>query len=107
MVGAILALLFLGVWAFCLIDAATTPREAVRLLPKLAWVIVVVLLWVPGAVLWLLLGRPRREYAVADVAPRADTSPRADQPRVLGPEDAPDFEERMRRVMRPRPEDER
>ena len=43
-----------------------------------------------GAVAWLLLGRPQREYVPADTKRRR---------RVLGPEDAPDFEERIRRAM--------
>ena len=55
--------------------------------------------------LWLVLGRPRKEYVAADVRPR-----HADRPRVIGPEDAPDFEERLQRGLRmqqDRPPDDR
>ena len=81
-----------GVWAFAVFDAITADPREVRRLPKFAWVVLVLLLSDLGAVAWLVLGRPRRQEVAAD-APR--------RPRVLGPEDAPDFEERIRRVMRP------
>jgi hypothetical protein len=92
---AVFGLLVLALWAYCLIDALTTPRGAARHLPKLVWVLVIVVASVPGAVAWLVLGRPRREHVVADVS-RGGGS----QPRVMGPEDAPDFEERLQRGLR-------
>ena len=104
MAGALLAFLLLALWLFCLLDAITTPKEAVRSLPKLAWIVIMVLVTIPGAVLWLVLGRPRKEYVAADARPRT-----SDRPRVIGPEDAPDFEERLQRGLRlqqDRPPDE-
>ena len=95
MAGAVLALLLLALWLFSLLDAVTSPKESVRILPKLVWVIVIVVGSVPGAVLWLFLGRPRKEYVAAEVAPS-----HPDRPRVIGPEDAPDFEERLQRGLR-------
>jgi hypothetical protein len=52
------ALLTAGIWIPCLLDVATTPRYEVRTLSKAAWLAVVALLWIFGAVAWLLLGRP-------------------------------------------------
>ena len=104
MPAAIVSFLFLAFWAFCLFDALTAPRAAVRTLPKLVWVLIVVFGLIPGAVLWLVLGRPRKQYVAAD----AITS-RSSRPRVIGPEDAPDFEERLQRGLRlqqERPPDE-
>ena len=95
MAEAVLALLVLAFWAYCLFDALTTARGEARHLPKLIWVLVIVVASLPGAVAWLLFGRPRREYVAAD----ARLGSRS-QPRVVGPEDAPDFEERLQRGLR-------
>jgi Phospholipase_D-nuclease N-terminal len=51
-------LLLLGLWLFCLIDAITTPDGTQRNLPKIAWVLIVLLLADIGSVLWLVAGRP-------------------------------------------------
>src|SRR4051794_15084855 len=91
----VVAFLALALWAFCLFDAITSPRAGVRLLPKVVWVIAIVVGSLPGAVLWLLFGRPKREYVPVDV-----TRGRSSPARVLGPEDAPDFEERLQRGLR-------
>jgi len=91
----VIAFLALAVWAFSLVDAITSRRTEVRTLPKLVWVLVIVIGSLPGALLWLVLGRPRREYVPAEVAPGPSGASR-----VLGPEDAPDFEERLQRGLR-------
>ena len=44
-------------WIFCIIDVITTPADQVRNLPKLVWVLVVVLLADIGSVAWLVAGR--------------------------------------------------
>ena len=95
MAEAVLALLVLAFWAYCLLDALTTPRGESRHLPKLVWVLLIVLASLPGAIGWLVLGRPRRQFVAADA--RAGSRP---HPRVVGPEDAPDFEERLQRGLR-------
>jgi hypothetical protein len=56
-VGGLLSLLVIGLWVFCVIDALTTPEEAVRNLPKLAWVFIVLIPPV-GPIAWLIGGRP-------------------------------------------------
>ena len=91
MLDVVVTLALVGLWAFSLFDAVTSDPTRVRRLPKLVWIVLVVLLPDVGAVAWLLLGRPQREYVPADTKRRR---------RVLGPEDAPDFEERIRRGMR-------
>ncbi|MGH8836454.1 MAG: PLDc N-terminal domain-containing protein [Actinomycetes bacterium] len=47
--------LFLGIWLFALIDCVMTPEREVRNLPKIAWIAVIVLTLVIGAVCWLFL----------------------------------------------------
>jgi Phospholipase_D-nuclease N-terminal len=52
------ALLFILLWIFCIIDVITTPDGAHRNLPKLAWLILVILLMDVGSIAWLLAGKP-------------------------------------------------
>ncbi|WP_239372988.1 PLD nuclease N-terminal domain-containing protein [Frankia sp. Cj5] len=65
MVGLVLTLVVLGFWVYAIVDAAVTPAASVRTLPKLAWIVIIVLFEVVGAVAWFLLGRPRRGAGAA------------------------------------------
>ena len=56
--GVLLALVGVAFWLYCLIDLLLTPSENCRYLPKLAWVVVVALVFGFGGLAWLLLGRP-------------------------------------------------
>jgi hypothetical protein len=47
---------------FCVVDVVTSPREAVRTLPKPLWLLVV-LPPLLGPAAWFLAGRPRRGAA--------------------------------------------
>jgi hypothetical protein len=58
--GGVFLLALLALWLFALVDVITTPAAACRNLPKLLWIVLVVLLPDLGSILWLLLGRPRR-----------------------------------------------
>ncbi|MEV6983809.1 PLDc N-terminal domain-containing protein [Sphaerisporangium sp. NPDC051017] len=88
MPSVLLGLALLAFWLYCLFDVITTPEEDVRNLPKLLWVLIVVLLADIGGLLWLLLGRPLREQAVRRrVARPGDHRP----PVARGPDDDPDF----------------
>ncbi len=55
--GGALGLVMIALWLFCIIDAITTPASSVRNLPKLAWVMIVILLVDIGSVAWLVAGR--------------------------------------------------
>lgn len=46
-----------GVWLFCVIDAITCDPSRCRNLPKAVWVLIVLLLFDLGALLWLVAGR--------------------------------------------------
>ncbi len=112
--GGILVLAALAVWLYCLLDAITTDRARVRLLPKGLWVAAVLLLFVAGALAWLAWGRPRGPgpRRRPGVAPRLGTSVRTSWPaarprsRASGPsrrpgppapDDDPDFLARLDR----------
>lgn len=52
--GAILAVAF---YIYCFIDVLRTPSGTTRMLPKVVWLLVVLLLPLLGGVLWLVFGR--------------------------------------------------
>lgn len=76
---------------YSLFDVIAQPKTRVRLLPKFVWV-PVVLIPVLGPIAWLALGRPRF----------ARPSGSSRNPRVLGPDDDPDFLWKIDRRKRPR-----
>ncbi|MFD6390112.1 PLD nuclease N-terminal domain-containing protein [Nocardia sp. NPDC055029] len=55
---AVLGFLTLALWVYCLVDIVTSPDDGIRHLPKMGWVLVVVLVPTIGALLWLFAGRP-------------------------------------------------
>jgi hypothetical protein len=59
LVGALFALVTIGVVVPCLIDVAVAPDLEVRGLAKQWWVLLIVFGSVLGAAAWLVLGRPR------------------------------------------------
>ena len=52
-----LALIAFAVWVFCIIDVITTPDGECRNLPKLAWLLLVIILVDVGSIAWLVAGR--------------------------------------------------
>lgn len=47
----------LALWLFCLFDVITTDASRCRHLPKMVWVLIVLLLSDIGSILWLVAGR--------------------------------------------------
>ena len=87
--GGLLSIALFGFWVYCIIDVAMSEAAQVRNLPKWAWLVIVVLLWVLGGVLWWVIGRPhrtgdageRRERLPARPSlPRRNRAPQADKP---------------------------
>ena len=54
----VFGLVAFGVWIFCIIDVITQPEAGIRNLPKLVWLLIVVLLADIGSIAWLVAGRP-------------------------------------------------
>ena len=83
--GGLIGFLLIALWIYCIFDVISTEEVLVRSLPKMAWLIIVIILPDIGSIAWLALGRP----VFAGWRP-GDTSGRQTR-RVVGPEDRPDF----------------
>lgn len=53
-------LVTLGLWIFCLVDVIVTDEASCRNLPKLPWLLLVLLIPLVGSIVWLIAGRPQR-----------------------------------------------
>lgn len=53
-----LGLVLFALWLFCIIDVITTDELAIRYLPKLVWLLIVLLLPDIGSIAWLIAGHP-------------------------------------------------
>ena len=101
-------LIFVGLWIFCIIDVITTPESRCRNLPKIAWLLIVILLVDVGSIAWLVarphLGRPTGQIDVR--APRhrhqAEASNPDDDEEFLAGLRARAEEQRRRARERPR-----
>lgn len=87
----------LALLIYALADCFQTPRHRVRVMPKVAWIFVILLVPLLGAGLWLAFGRLKQPKK------RPDTGPTA-------PDDDPEFLRQVeirRRQMQRREEEER
>jgi hypothetical protein len=87
------ALIELTLLIYCLIDAIQTPESEMRNLPKVAWIVLVLLVPVIGPVAWLLAGRPTRNSTPSKSQRQRweDQQRNRDRRRPRGPDDDPDF----------------
>jgi lysylphosphatidylglycerol synthetase-like protein (DUF2156 family) len=74
-----LAVAVLVIFVYGLVDVIRTDGRLTRGISKPAWIVVMIVLPVIGAILWLLIGRPR------------GTSPQQSQRHPTAPDDDPDF----------------
>lgn len=54
------AVLEIGLLVYCLVDCLQTDAMLVRNLPKLGWVVLIIVLPLIGGIAWLVAGRPER-----------------------------------------------
>ena len=57
-VEVVFGLVVFALWVFCLIEVIGSDEGAVRHLPKLGWVVIVLLFPLAGSLAWLVAGRP-------------------------------------------------
>ncbi|MEU3755802.1 PLDc N-terminal domain-containing protein [Streptomyces olivoreticuli] len=86
------SLLVLGLWIYAFIDCLNTPEDEVRGLPKIGWVIVILLFGgvLVGPVAWVIAGRRRG-------VERPRTGGREGGQRWVAPDDNPEFLRSLRR----------
>jgi hypothetical protein len=84
----VIAFIVFAFWIWAIVDVITTDADLVRNLPKGVWLIIVILLFDLGAILWLLLGRPMNKHWRPATGIERTGPPR----RAIGPEDSPRFE---------------
>src|SRR4051794_25847071 len=80
-------LLVLALWIYAFVDCLNTPEEEVRALPKVAWVIVILLFGevLVGPVAWLVAGKvrgARAQWVAPDDNPEFLKSLDKDEPRA-------------------------
>ena len=83
--GGVFGLAAFLLWVYCVFDVIAADSSAVRNLPKMTWLFIVVLTNAVGAVAWLVLGRPE------NLSFRPGSGDYRASRRPIGPEDAPDF----------------
>ena len=90
-------LLVVALWIFCLVDVIVSKEDECRNLPKLLWLLIVLMLPDVGSVLWLIAGRPKglrqswQQRTPRTMAPR---------PRMAPPGANPDDDEEFLRSIR-------
>ncbi|MEU2777158.1 PLD nuclease N-terminal domain-containing protein [Streptomyces sp. NPDC007162] len=80
-------LLVLALWIYAFVDCLNTPEDEVRVLPKLAWVLVILVFGevLVGPVAWLVAGKtrqPRERWVAPDDNPEFLKSLKTDDPRT-------------------------
>jgi hypothetical protein len=124
--GALFALFMMGFWLYCLTDAILTPAGEFRGMPKPAWIAVITVTFIGGAVAWLIVREPlcspasslaspphrddaggrylrRRRWTDADDAVARHPAGRARTPATTaprGPDDDPEFLRALDRAIR-------
>lgn len=89
-----LGVIAIGVWIFCIIDVITTPEDQVRNLPKLLWLVIVILLMDIGSIAWLFAGRPWSAKAQAKRGASVDSgwgTPTRAPAKASNPDDDEEF----------------
>jgi hypothetical protein len=102
-------LVLLAVWLFCIIDVITTPESQIRNLPKLAWLLIVIVLVDLGSIAWLVAGRNwagSTGDGLAYKGNRGTEFPEYDRPGRFRPSN-PDDDEAFLRQLRDRAEQQR
>ncbi len=107
-----LGLFMLGLWLFCIFDVITSDPADCRHLPKMVWLLLVIVLPDIGSIAWLVAGRNWNAAGGAANLPyrgnrgTAATFPEYDRPGRFRPSN-PDDDEAFLRQLRERAEQQR
>jgi hypothetical protein len=73
--GALFALFMTGFWLYCLTDAILTPGPECRGLPKSAWIVIITVTFIGGAVAWLIVRQPAHGSSSRPLTPTTRWDP--------------------------------
>lgn len=97
----------LALWVYCLVEVISTPEREIRNLPKVLWLLLVLLFPLVGSIAWLVAGRPETGGPRYSAYERAQPAyPEYDRPGRAAPADPAKDEEFLRQV-RARAEEQR
>jgi hypothetical protein len=98
-------LVTLALWIFCLVEVIGTDEGAIRNLPKVGWLLIVLLFPFAGSVAWLAAGRPvaARRSPYERQVPQYPEYDRPGRAAAVSPED----DEAFLRQVRERAEEQR
>jgi hypothetical protein len=103
----LLGFVTLGLWIFCLVDVITTEESSCRNLPKMLWLLLVLLVPLVGSIVWLVAGRPQQTARAAGRYERTTPAfPEYDRPGRFAAT-SPDDDEEFLRKCRERAEAQR
>jgi len=101
-----LAVVELVLLVYCVLNVITTPEAEVRNLPKLLWLLLVVVLPIVGGIAWLVAGRPQGPRSSLPYKGNRGVPPEPDRPgRATAV--SPDDDEAFLRSLRERAEQQR
>ncbi|RVW04992.1 PLD nuclease N-terminal domain-containing protein [Rhodococcus spongiicola] len=75
-----LGLIVMILWIVCLVDVIVADEHAVRNLPKVGWIFVVLLVPLLGPALWIVVGRPDHGFAPRRPVAPPSAFPEYDRP---------------------------
>jgi hypothetical protein len=88
MLRVLVPLVLLGLTVYTFVDCLQTAEAEQRHLPKLLWMLVILLLPAVGPIAWLVAGRPGSPINATPPPSHSGRAPR-------GPDDDPDFLRRL------------
>jgi hypothetical protein len=90
------ALADLAIMVIALIDCLSVDEYAIRALPRVAWVFIILLFSPVGGIAWFIAGRPERDASRRPHWRPGNGFPEAERPQpTLAPDDDPEF---LRRI---------
>ena len=104
--GGALFVVELCMVVYCTLNVITTPESQVRNLPKLLWLLIVLVFPIVGGIAWLVAGRPQGPARSFPYKGNTGMQPGHDRPRRAAAV-APDDDEAFLRGLRERAEQQR
>ena len=89
---AALIVLILALTIYSLLDCARTPEESMPArMPKLLWIVIIVMVTVIGPIAWIIVSRVKAAEPTVWSSKDGTRFRRAERPRPVAPDDDPEF----------------